>query len=164
MESIFNAAPLEVYFQGTDLLLAHSCLKNLYDAFVGDVKDGKDHGMPMHPEIYEEVNWVICRRGLPDWTVSWSYMSRARLRPMSQSAMSHPPPPECLFETTVIKPGAIVYRRPDTETHPEDAADNWLAARYPSLSPIPLTLPSLSLGQRHTKSSGWRTLPSESLR
>ena len=118
-----------MYFQGNDLLLAHNCLKNLYDAFVGDVKDEKDHGMPIHPEIYEEINWIICRRGLPDWNVSWSYMSRARLRPMSNSAMSHPPPPQCLFETTRIKPGAIVFRVPDSDLSPYDATVNWLAAR-----------------------------------
>lgn len=94
------------------------------------MKDEKDHGMPIHPEIYEEVNWIVCRRGLPDWTIIWSYMSRARLRPMSKSAMSHPPPPDCLFETTVIKPGAIVYRVPDTGLPQEDAATNWLASRY----------------------------------
>mmetsp|Transcript_3692 Transcript_3692/g.5713 ORF Transcript_3692/g.5713 Transcript_3692/m.5713 type:complete len:1372 (+) Transcript_3692:182-4297(+) len=129
LESIFNAAPLEVYFQGNDLLMAHNCLKNLYDAFVGMQEDEKDHGMPIHPELYEEINWLIVRRGLPDWTVTWSYMSRARLRPMSDKAMGNPPLPPCLFESTRIKPGAIVYRVPDADLPPHDAPENWLAAR-----------------------------------
>lgn len=129
LDSIFNAAPLEVYFQGEDLLLAHGALKKLYSAFVGDVKDEKDHGMPIHPELYEEINWIICRPGLPDWTVMWSLMSRARLRPMSSKAMGNPPSPMPLFETTRVKPGAIVYQYPDPDLPPHDCPENWLAAR-----------------------------------
>ena len=39
IEQIFNVAPLEVYFNDTDLLMAHNCLKNLFDSFVGMLPD-----------------------------------------------------------------------------------------------------------------------------
>lgn len=109
--------------------MAHNCLKNLYDAFVGNVPDEKDHGMPMHPEVYQEINWVVFRRGLPDWTIAWSYMSRARLRPMTQGAMGNPGGPHCLFESTRIRPGAIVFRVPDNDLPHAEQPENWLAAR-----------------------------------
>lgn len=139
LESIFNAAPLEVYFQGNDLLMAHNCLKNLYDAFVGMEPDEKDHGMPIHPDVYEEVNWIIFRRGLPDWTVAWSYMSRARLRPMTQGAMGNPGGPHCLFESTRIKPGAIVFRIPDNDLPMHEQPENWLAARAATYKVVKFT-------------------------
>ena len=63
IEQIFNVAPLEVYFNDTDLLMAHNCLKNLFDAFVGMLPDDKDDGVPMFHERYDEINWIVERRG-----------------------------------------------------------------------------------------------------
>jgi hypothetical protein len=85
---------------------------------------------------------------------------------MTEKAMGNPPLPSALFETTRVKPGAIVYQFPDRDLPPQDAPENWLAARYylslplsaslcpslpspdslfsPSLCPSPLLLPSLS--------------------
>ncbi len=129
MESIFNNAPIEVYFEGANLLACHEFLKDLFDAFTGTVPDGPDLGVPIFPDTIDEINWTICRRGLPNWTISWTLMSRARLRPMSLKAQGDPKPPHVLFESTRIKQGAIVHLNPDRELPAAEAATNWLIAR-----------------------------------
>lgn len=129
IEQIFNVAPLEVYFNDTDLLMAHNCLKNLFDAFVGMLPDEEDDKKPIFAEKYDEINWIVERRGLPDWTITWSLFSRARLRPFTLKALGNPPKPHPLFECTRIKPGAIVYKKPDPDMPPHDAPENFLAAR-----------------------------------
>ena len=129
IEQIFNVAPLEVYFNDTDLLMAHNCLKNLFDAFVGLEPDDEDDKVPMFAEKYDEINWIVERRGLPDWTITWSLFSRARLRPFTLKALGNPPKPHPLFECTRIKPGAIVFKKPDPDLPPHDAPENFLAAR-----------------------------------
>jgi hypothetical protein len=129
MESIFNNAPIEVYFEGADLLTVHDCLKDLFDAFTGSRPDPPDLGIPIYPDKVSEINWTICRRGLPNWTIAWTLMSRARLRPMSLKAQGDPQPPHVLFESTRVKDGAIVYVKPDIELPDADAPTNWLIAR-----------------------------------
>jgi hypothetical protein len=74
IEQIFNVAPLEVYFNDTDLLMAHNCLKNLFDSFVGMLDDEENDKIPMFAEKYDEINWIVERRGLPDWTITWSLL------------------------------------------------------------------------------------------
>lgn len=129
MESIFSAAPLEIYFQGADLLAVHDCLKELFDEFCGTPTEHKDAGLPVAPESLDEINWTITRRGLPDWSIAWTYYSRARLRPMTTAQLQEDSLPHMLHETTRIKPGAIVYRIPDPDAPPEVYPTEWLHAR-----------------------------------
>ena len=129
IEQIFNVAPLEVYFNDTDLLMAHNCLKNLFDSFVGWIPDDEDDKIPMFPERYDEINWIVERRGLPDWTITWSLFSRARMRPFTRAQLGNPSKPYPLYECTRIKPGAIVYKKPDPDLPPHDAPENFLSAR-----------------------------------
>jgi hypothetical protein len=100
------------HFKGKHMLAVHAALDTLYDAFDQTVKDEPDPKRPYHPDEVSEVEWVLRRENLPDWTVIWSYASRARLREMKRSDVNDPYGPDPVYQSTRIKPGAIVYRLP----------------------------------------------------
>lgn len=109
------------HFKGEHMLAVHSALDSLYDAFTNPVKDEPDPKRPYHPDEVSEVEWVLRRENLPDWTVIWSFASRARLREMKRSGYCDPHGPDAVFQSTRIKPGAIVYRKPAPNVTPEYA-------------------------------------------
>jgi hypothetical protein len=75
------------------------------------------------------VEWTIKREGLPDWTVVWSILARARLRNTPREKFGQPYGPDPVFESIRIKPGVIVFRKPRA-CAPENATENFLKSRY----------------------------------
>jgi hypothetical protein len=102
------------HFKGKHMLAVHAALDTLYDSFVQTVPDPPDPKLPYHLDEVSEVEWVLRRDNLPDWTIVWSYVSRARLREMKRSDIFDPYGPDPVYQSTRIKPGAIVYRVPTT--------------------------------------------------
>jgi hypothetical protein len=121
LEKVFFACPFMTHFQGHHMLAVHAALDALYAAFTDSVPDEPDPKRPYHPDEVSEVEWVLHRRNLPDWTVVWSYASRARLREMPRSEYNDPAGPDAVFQTTRLKPGAIVYRVPPADVIAEYA-------------------------------------------
>jgi hypothetical protein len=111
-DKFFFAAPFMTHFKGKHMLAVHAALDTLYDAFVQTVPDPPDPKLPYHLDEVSEVEWVLRRDNLPDWTIVWSYVSRARLREMKRSDIFDPYGPDPVYQSTRIKPGAIVYRVP----------------------------------------------------
>lgn len=117
------------HFKGEHMLAVHAALDTLYDSFTNPVKDEPDPKRPYHPDEVSEVEWVLRRENLPDWTVIWSFASRARLREMKREAYCDPEGPDAVFQSTRIKPGAIVYRKPPPDIIPEYAPLAYFTAR-----------------------------------
>jgi hypothetical protein len=109
------------HFKGQHMLAVHAALDALYTAFTTTLKDEPDPKRPYHPDEVSEVEWVLHRENLPDWTVVWTYASRARLRELRRSEFKDPAGPSPVYQTTRIKPGAIVYRVPPHDVKAEFA-------------------------------------------
>jgi hypothetical protein len=120
-----------VHFKGEHMLAAHAALEALYDAFdrTRGVKDEPDPKRPYHPDEVSEVEWVLRRDKLPDWTVIWTYASRARLRELPREKINDPHGPDPVYQSTRIKPGAIVYRLPPSDVRAEYAPMAFFRAR-----------------------------------
>jgi hypothetical protein len=130
LEKVFFACPFMTHFKGDHMLAVHAALDALYTAFTTTVKDEPDFKRPYHLDEVSEVEWVLHRENLPDWTVVWTYASRARLREMPRSDYYDPNGPAAVFETTRIKPGAIVYCVPPGDVVPEYAPMVYFRMRH----------------------------------
>ena len=128
IEEIFDLVPFTDYFSGAELLEVHNELLHLYHAFITTVPDKSDTMKPVHPDDVTEVEWIIERDGLPDWTVCWAYVSRCRLRPLSREVAKDNAGPEPVFESTRIKPGAMCFYDPE-EVGTRGTASEWLFSR-----------------------------------
>jgi hypothetical protein len=113
IEKLFFASPFMTYFQGEHMIAVHAALDALYTSFSTPLKDESDPRQPFHPDEVSEVEWVLRRENQPDWTVIWSFASRARLREMKRTDIKDPFGPDPVYQSTRIKPGAIVYHKPD---------------------------------------------------
>jgi hypothetical protein len=129
LEKLFFACPYISHFKGEHMVAVHAALQNLYVAFTTTVKDEPDPKRPYHLDEVSEVEWVLHRENLPDWTVVWSFASRARLREMKRSDIKDPTGPDPVYQSTRIKPGAIVYRTPPKDVIPEYVPMVWFRAR-----------------------------------
>lgn len=108
-ENLFFAAPFMHFFEGQDMIAVHEAIDELYASFSrGGVPDDKDPKRPVYPDDVVEVQWNIRREGYPNWTVIWSLASRTRLRAMTREAANDLEGPPPVYESTRIKPGAIV--------------------------------------------------------
>jgi hypothetical protein len=112
LEKLFFACPFMSHFKGHHMLAVHAALDTLYTAFTDVVKDEPDPKRPYHPDEVSEVEWVLRRQNLPDWSLLWTYASRARLRELPRQNINDPHGPDPVYQSTRIKPGAIVYRLP----------------------------------------------------
>lgn len=128
LERLFLAAPFVDFFPNADMIEVHEYLTELYSAFLSTPPpaDDPDHKELLLRDDLCEVNWVIKRYGLPDWNVCWSFLRRARLCPMPQHPDAFPP---VLFESTEIKPGAIVCSVVDCDGDPETYTSDWIKSR-----------------------------------
>jgi hypothetical protein len=129
VDRLFLAAPFMAHFQGHHMLAVHGALDALYTAFTTPLSDEADPKRPYHPDEVSEVEWVLRREKLPDWTVIWSYASRARLREMKRSDINDPVGPDPVYQSTCIKPGAIVYRKPSKDVMAEFVPLQYFRAR-----------------------------------
>ena len=146
LDSLFAAAPTEVFFQGDQLLEVNAQLRILFDVFrraVVGAAIGPPEGSPTYPVFSDdrhEVMWCISRSGLPDWTVAWTYLSRARLIPDPRAApkdnavlawaRANPDDPDTLMESTSVRSGAVVWVHPEYTDRGSQHPAAWLAARY----------------------------------
>jgi hypothetical protein len=129
VDRLFLAAPFMAHFQGPHMLAVHAALDALFTAFTTPLKDEPDPKRPYHPDEVSEVEWVLRRDNLPSWTVLWSYASRARLRELKRSDINDPYGPDPVYQSTRIKPGAIVYRKPSKDVIAEFAPLQYIRAR-----------------------------------
>ena len=111
------------------MLAVHAALDALYDAFTTTLPNEPDPKRPYHPDDISEVKWVLRRENLPDWTVLWSYASRARLREIPRDHIQDPHGPDAVYQSTRIKPGAIVYQLPSDEIPASYAPTAYFQAR-----------------------------------
>jgi hypothetical protein len=129
IEKLFLEAPFMVYFKGHHMLAVYAALEALFHAFTTPLKDEPDPKRPYHPDEVSEVEWVLRRQNLPNWTILWSYASRARLREMKRSNINDPLGPDPVYESTRIKPGAVVYRKSPKDVIAEFAPFAFFRAR-----------------------------------
>mmetsp|Transcript_14970 Transcript_14970/g.22515 ORF Transcript_14970/g.22515 Transcript_14970/m.22515 type:complete len:1308 (-) Transcript_14970:8-3931(-) len=130
LERIFLAAPFIDFFPEEDILEVHHHLRNLYDAFTeSPLADGVDKKEPLFHDDLTEIKWLIRRYGLPDWDLSWSLFSRARLRPLPKDCFRQDEGPPPVFESTRIKPGSIVCAVADPDGDPSQYPKDWFKAR-----------------------------------
>jgi hypothetical protein len=118
------------HFEGEDMLAVHSALDRLYVAFTTTVPDDPDPKKPIYPDAMTEIEWTVKRSGSPNWTVVWSLINRAKLRPMTREQMgdsSNPPP---LYDVTDIMPGSIVYCPNKLDCHPVHGVTSYLNQRF----------------------------------
>ncbi len=95
---------------------------------------------PIFPDDRHEHLWKISRPGLPEWTVAWTYLSRARIvanpkivvedSSLLKSFRSAYTSPEPLMESTRVQKGAIVWLKPDLSDRESHYPEMWLKARY----------------------------------
>eukprot|EP01032_Pedospumella_encystans_P014583 gene14583-16739_t len=119
IEKLFFASPFMHHFKGPHMVAVHAALDALYSAFSTPLKDEPDPKLPFHPDEVSEVEWVLKRDNLPNWTVLWSFAGRARLREMKRENINDPHGPDAVYQSTRIKPGAIVYQKPHKSNMPE---------------------------------------------
>ncbi|CAE7752587.1 unnamed protein product, partial [Symbiodinium microadriaticum] len=131
--SLFLAAPFMDHFHEDDILAVHGHLTALFEVFVGvdmmGKHDTRKNPLPLHVEDIHEINWVltipgdlafdggsgpIYPPGDKKWDIKWSYMSRARLRPVPTDSINWQGATP-LFESTRIRPGAIVVKKPHAQ-------------------------------------------------
>ena len=130
LDQLFLAAPFVEYFEGEDMLVAHSALQELYNAVTTRVPDDPDPGGVIFPDDIVEVEWKIRRQSSPAWTVVWSLLSRSKLRPQNLSQIGVMYRPFPLFDVTEIVPGAIVYCTNEMEGNPSHIMKTFLTERY----------------------------------
>jgi hypothetical protein len=118
--SLFLAAPFMDHFHPDDILAVHGHLTSLFSAFIGkemsQPQANRELPLPMHPEDIHEINWTLVHNPTDSsfepsdtciWDVTWNYMSRARLKPVPVASVDWQGTTP-LFESTRVKPGAIV--------------------------------------------------------
>jgi len=159
---VFNCAPCSKYFSGATLLFVHSLLQRLYVIFEdGDnepiteeqfskftsfsryssfpehntsaIKSEIGKSPIYHQDEHLEMSWKIKRPSCGDWTVVWTYLSRARL-PKNIDVVKNNP---IVLESTRIKVGTVVRIKhlnvgevPDGEKGTLDELEAWFASRY----------------------------------
>ena len=145
LNCIFTAAPFTDYFEEADLVPVFRHLNALFNAFMNpvpaevpstpaatplqpDFQPPSATEAPCHFDDLSEITWILKRDGLPDWNVTWSYFSRARVRVVPHEKLIKDGP-KTVFESTRIVPGSIVYRLPDRDGPAADYTEEWLAAR-----------------------------------
>lgn len=111
LDKLFFACPFMRTFETKYILPVHAAVMELYDAFTKTVKDEPDPKQPVQPDDINEVEWIIQRSGMPDWTVVWSFASRSRLRELKRENINDPYGPDAVYNNVRIKPGAIIYQK-----------------------------------------------------
>jgi hypothetical protein len=110
LDSIFLSAPFLEIFDEEDIVDVHKLLIEVYDIFTGlPTPDPSDPKLPIHGDDLLEVRWIFRRNELPDWSIHWQYLSRARLRLLSSQEFHDSTSPPVEYISTRIKPGTIVY-------------------------------------------------------
>jgi hypothetical protein len=110
LDSIFLSAPFLEIFDEEDIVDVHKLLIEVYDVFTGPpTPDLPDPKSPINGDDLLEIRWIFRRNELPDWSIHWQYLSRARLRPLSAEQFRDPTSPPVEYVSTRIKPGTIVY-------------------------------------------------------
>lgn len=110
LDSIFLSAPFLEIFDEEDIVDVHKLLIEVYDVFTGlPTPDLPDPKSPINGDDLLEIRWVFRRHELPDWSIHWQYLSRARLRPLTSEQFRDPTSPPVEYVSTRIKPGTIVY-------------------------------------------------------
>lgn len=146
LDNLFSAAPLEMFYSGPSLLSANVQFRGLVDVFraaVAGTPIGPKETPPTYPIFPDEVAeypWKITRPGLPDWIISWTFMSRARLiqdpkvkdddNSILKAIRSRYGEAEMLLESTRIQRGAVVWMHPDSSEKRSLYASGWLKARW----------------------------------
>ena len=131
IDQLFLAAPFMEYFNGENLLVAHSALQELYNAITSNVPDGLNPKGCIFPDDITEVEWRIKRNDMPDWTVVWSLISRSKLRAdviARTKELQIAPEPRC--DVTEYIPGAIVYCLSNLEVNPDFVVPLLMKERY----------------------------------
>lgn len=145
LDSLFSAAPIENFYDDTSLAVGSSYLRELIETFhavSGGTFPGSSGPPPSYPIFPDEVTehvWTVKRSGLPDWTVHWTYFSRARIIPDPKAAndessilkafRSNYGPPDTLMESTRVQRGAVVWMHPDYSSKQALFSSAWLQAR-----------------------------------
>ena len=149
LSSILYAAPFYTYFDAADANSVYNEMNRLFVTFMNptDISPSQSNGcfpfavnssanplhgntdmskdeLPYYADDLSEIHWVLKRDGLPDWDVTWSYFSRARVRANVVTSYA------IVFETTEIVVGALVLRVADLSGVADVCLQDWLASRY----------------------------------
>lgn len=163
----FNCAPCSKFFSGSALLQVQSLLQRLYQIFEDgdnvsfDDEDFKkfatfsryssfpEHNKSAfksemgrcpiyHQDEHLEMTWVIKRPNYGDWTIVWTYLSRARLPKNAKIVQDNP----IVLESTRISVGTVVRIKHnkahsvDAENANSDDLRAWFESRYHSTTNI----------------------------
>lgn len=110
LDSIFLSAPFLEIFDEEDIVDVHKLLIEVYDVFTGpQTPDPPDPKSPINGDDLLEIRWVFRRNDLPDWSIHWQHLSRARLRPLTPEQYRDTTAPPVEYVSTRIKRGTIVY-------------------------------------------------------
>lgn len=145
LDNLFSAAPIENFYTGENLITGSMYLRELIETFHavanGSYPGGKgpDPTYPLFPDDMTQHIWTVKRSGLPDWTVEWTYFSRARVIPdpkadnnessVLKMMRSKYGPPATLMESTRVQRGAVVWVHPDNTSKDASFSGAWLKAR-----------------------------------
>lgn len=125
LQDIFNSAPVTQFFEGNLQVAVQNRLRELYTVFAKETEYKVDdrkfinltgprmHEYLCHRDELTECVWKVKRKGMKDWDLVFSFISRGKL--VKGTGVENPNDAQIVMDNTQIIRNSIVYYEEDEE-------------------------------------------------